>query len=419
MGFQSIDDLVSKLTGATPQFLRIDWAKISTVAYTLNRWYDLSMCQGNPPAHGKTDVIGEWVYNGTFEGGSNGWTLSDAGWVWGSVTLNTMQKANAGAAGHLIASMKRPVVPGMTYRVTWTITAWTSATYTIQIGGALGTARGSAATFVEYITAVDNTPLRVIPSLNTGVATIDNISVISVHQAAAQYGSNAVPLDDTSSAAPYHGGNVSPLTKHVLNAGVYSSNMVPGRLMLIDQLLVYPLVNLAIGTPQLFDTTLPLPRYADGKGVRAYVVCTVASGATPQNIAISYTDTADAAGHVMPVTVASTLSSVAGHLLHTGTNPNNYGPFLPLASGDVGLKSIQSVTLSAANASGEAAVVLCKPLLTIPIGTAGVAGERDLLNQLPSLPRVYDGANLQWLFFAGATLAAPVQMYGYLDLAWG
>ena len=70
-------------------------------------------------------------------------------------------------------------------------------------------------------------------------------------------------------------------------------------------------------------------------------------------------------------------------------------------------------------ASGEAAVVLCKPLLTIPIGTAGVAGERDLLNQLPSLPRVYDGANLQWLFFAGATLAAPVQMYGYLDLAWG
>jgi hypothetical protein len=64
------------------------------------------------------------------------------------------------------------------------------------------------------------------------------------------------------------------------------------------------------------------------------------------------------------------------------------------------------------------ALVLARPLLTLPITTAGVAAERDLVNQLPSLPRVFDGACLTWLFFAGAAVAASSNFYGSAEFGW-
>jgi hypothetical protein len=48
-----------------------------------------------------------------------------------------------------------------------------------------------------------------------------------------------------------------------------------------------------------------------------------------------------------------------------------------------------------------------------------VAAERDLLNQLPSLPRVMDGACLVWLYFAGAATAAASNFYGGIEVGWG
>jgi hypothetical protein len=72
-----------------------------------------------------------------------------------------------------------------------------------------------------------------------------------------------------------------------------------------------------------------------------------------------------------------------------------------LATGDNGIRSVQSITLSAA--SGTALtfydLILCKVIAQIPITTAGVAGERDLVNQLPSMPQIQDGACLGWLYF--------------------
>jgi hypothetical protein len=55
----------------------------------------------------------------------------------------------------------------------------------------------------------------------------------------------------------------------------------------------------------------------------------------------------------------------------------------------------------------------------LPLTTAGVAAERDLVNQLPSMPRIMDGACLVWLYFAGANTAASTNFYGSVDFAWG
>ena len=46
--------------------------------------------------------------------------------------------------------------------------------------------------------------------------------------------------------------------------------------------------------------------------------------------------------------------AVVGHLTHSGTAANNYGPDLPMQSGDTGIQNVASVTLSASSTAGTA-----------------------------------------------------------------
>jgi hypothetical protein len=228
-------------------------------------------------------------------------------------------------------------------------------------------------------------------------------------------------LTDASTGAMWHGGNVSTDTKHIVNGGVWSavSTAVPGVWLICDFLLFYPGINMNVNTLQTLTNSAGLPRYTDGKGVRAFLVVTTATGGTAHNLSMSYTNQGGTSGETLPVTVACTASAIVGHITHSGTAANNYGPFLPLASGDYGIRSVQSVQLSAASGAGVACLVLARPLCAIPIVSASVSAERDFLNQLPSLPKVYDGAFIGLLFFAGAALAASSNIYGYLEMAWG
>ena len=121
----------------------------------------------------------------------------------------------------------------------------------------------------------------------------------------------------------------------------------------------------------------------------------------------------------MPVTVSAVTTAVQSHIVHSDPSAGKYFPYLPLASGDTGIRSIQSVTLSATMTSGSLAIVLCKPLASIPLTTAGIMAERNLMTQLPSLPRVVDGANLNLLFVTASATATATPFIGYLETAWG
>lgn len=217
-----------------------------------------------------------------------------------------------------------------------------------------------------------------------------------------------------------HGGNVAALTKHLLNMSAISAvaTAVPGQLMLVDMQGYYPGINMNLATAQTLVGS-PTLRYTNGVGVRAYLVPNVATGATAHNLSMSYTNQAGTSGRTLPVTVACTASATPGYINHSGTAANNYGPFLPMAAGDTGIQSVQSVQLSAASGAGTANLVLAKPLVTIPLAVAGLASERDLINQLPSLPQIKDGACLTWLYFAGAATAASTNFYGHLEMGWG
>lgn len=232
---------------------------------------------------------------------------------------------------------------------------------------------------------------------------------------------NAQAPDATATFRLATEGAVTPETQHVINlaAVATAATAVPGVLMLVDICLYYPGINMNIATLQTLVNTNTLTRYTTGEGLLPFLQIVTASGATAHNVAINYTNQAGTAGRTLPVTVACTASAIATHITHSGVAVNNYGPFMPLAAGDTGVRSVQSITISAASLGGTAALVLARPLATIPITAAGVLTERDLLNQLPSLPQVQDGSCLTWLYFPNAATAANSLISGHVETVWG
>lgn len=217
-----------------------------------------------------------------------------------------------------------------------------------------------------------------------------------------------------------HGGNVSTDIKHALNLAAWSTAAtgVPGTLMLVDMQGYWPGINMNVATSQALTGT-PTLRYASGAGLRAFLAIRTSSGATAHNLSYSYTNQAGTAGRVQPVTVACTASAITPHITHSGVAANNYGPFLPMASGDSGIQTFASVQLSAASLAGTAALVLCRPLAQITLSVVGLMTEKDLLNQIPSLPVIKDGACLTWLWGAGAATAASTSFNGSIEGVWG
>lgn len=248
-----------------------------------------------------------------------------------------------------------------------------------------------------------------------GASTLYNTGTNLAFQATSDVTANASGIQ--------HGGNVSTMTKHIVNASAYSAaaTVAPCVLMLVDLLGFYRVTSVTTTGAQTLDNTVKIPRYTDGAGVQAFMwnTNTTAMGAATPNLSINYTNSASTAGRTTPTTLPIGKTAAAnGLILYSGTGSGKYGPFMPLQAGDSGIKSIQSVTLSVSYVSGEFSIGLCRPLLTLPITTLGVASERDLMNQIPSLPRVYDGANLIWLMYSGAATPTNSAIAGHLDLAW-
>lgn len=217
-----------------------------------------------------------------------------------------------------------------------------------------------------------------------------------------------------------HGGNVGGY-KVLLNAAAQTAaaTVAPCVLMLVDLLGFYPITTVTTTGAQTLNNTVTLPRYATGAGVQAFLTPSTVMGAAVPNISITYTNSAAVGSKVTPATlpIGNTAAAVTS-IVYSGTGNGKFGPFMPLAAGDAGIRSVQSINLSASYLSGVLNLVLCKPLLTMPITTLGVTAERDLVNQLASMPKVYDGACLAWIMLAGAATPVGSNISGSLELGW-
>jgi hypothetical protein len=226
-----------------------------------------------------------------------------------------------------------------------------------------------------------------------------------------------VATDDTwSEGTIYHGGNVSTATKHFLSAGAacVAAAGAPWYIMAIDLVGFVPLSGTNVSTTGTKTVTMTAigsgggtgDRYANGQGLRMFVAADTALGANAPTCIVNYLDTGGNAGAT--TTFTSTASLGIGQLLNTGAAANKYNPFLPLAAGDTGVSDIVSlVWAGTAHASGTVIIGLCKPLWTVPVPATGLYNKVDFVNSLPSMRRIPDGANIQFLLFqTGATTSA-------------
>lgn len=217
-----------------------------------------------------------------------------------------------------------------------------------------------------------------------------------------------------------HGGDVGGF-KHILNASAFTAaaTSCPNIIMLADLLGFYPITSVTTTGAQTLNNTVTLPRHTDGAGVQAFLTPSTVMGAATPNISITYTNSDGTTGKTTPSTLPVGNSAAAvTSVVYSGTGTGKYGPFIPLAAGDAGIRSVQSINLSASYVSGVLNLVLCRPLFTIPITTIGVAGERDFVNQIPSLPKIYDGACLSPMMYAGAATPVNSALYGHIDFGW-
>lgn len=200
----------------------------------------------------------------------------------------------------------------------------------------------------------------------------------------------------TTGAFPYlrnpsGGGN----KRYLLSVG-----MAPGNgavMMIIDRLVHTSSLSGTVTTAQTVNSTA-LTRYTTGDGVMVALVCWTPTGTTASNVTVSYTNQANTSGRTTISQAAwtagfgqgSALAPVAGQM-----------QILPLAAGDTGVRSVQSVTLSASTlTAGDFGIILFKPLTIINMENANYQ-EKDFVINTNSLPELQDSACLSMVWIGG------------------
>lgn len=165
-----------------------------------------------------------------------------------------------------------------------------------------------------------------------------------------------------------------------------------------------------------------LPRYTNGAGVQAifFNPASTAMGAATPNLSLGYTNSSQATSRATPTVLpVGKTAATNSHILYTGaTGVGKYNYQVPLQAGDAGIAEINTIQNSTSYVSGSYTVALLKEITRFPISTLGLAAERNCLFEMPSLPRIYDGAALY--FVVGSGVATPINsaFSGHLEFVW-
>jgi len=165
-----------------------------------------------------------------------------------------------------------------------------------------------------------------------------------------------------------------------------------------------------------------LPRYTNGAGVQAIYFNSNATplGAATPNLSLGYTNSAQVASRatptVLPVGKTAASNSIILYSGASGAGKFNYA--VPLQSGDAGIAQIDTIQNATSYVSGEYSVAMVKEITRVPLNVLGQAAERNLQFDYPSLPRIYDGAALYWLYMSSTTTPANATFSGDLTFIW-
>lgn len=207
-----------------------------------------------------------------------------------------------------------------------------------------------------------------------------------------------------------HGASVLPKQKYLTETLTMTTtaNAVPLTMTMCDYLLFYPQIDMDSVDTQYTDNTVTLPRYTDGRGVQMFLVAQYPYlGGV--DFTITYTNSDGVTGRSTGLVRANTAGNI-GSFVHSGVGiAGSYGCFLPLQSGDVGVRAVESITFSAPN-GGLGAIVLVKPLDTTIIRETTAPVECNYYMDEANLSEIKDGAFLNYICCAttGSVAGAPI-----------
>lgn len=389
MGFSSNDQIIQAMSNG--QTFKTSWGKNfnPTAAAVANEWHTLFRGAGNPGA----DAIFDAGANLTFQPVKDN-TANAAAMPHGGNVQPAFQKYLASLHAVTAAGTVAPCTLALVdvigfYRVTSVTTTTAQATtntlaqtdtFTVDAGTNLCT-WSSSANIPSNILTCTRVRLTTTTTLPAGLATATDYFVIRVSDTTFKLATTCpnakagIEIDITSTGT-----------------GTHTVNWL-------------------------------LPRYTNGAGVQAifFNPAATALGAGTPNLSLGYTNSEQVASRATPTVlpVGKTAASNS-HILYTGaTGAGKYNFTTPLASGDAGIAEINTIQNSTSYVSGTYTVALIKEITRIPLSTLGLAGERNLLYEYPSFPRIYDGASLYWLVGSGLATPTNSAFSGELNFVWG
>lgn len=173
----------------------------------------------------------------------------------------------------------------------------------------------------------------------------------------------------------------------------------PGVIKVLDRL--WHNGGYTITSTSAQNTTFPglparsLDGTANGDGVLLGLEISAATGAGTPTITIGYTNQAGTASRTATNIIATVASSAIGAFYEIG-----------LQAGDTGVRSVQSLTLSATWTSGTMNLVAYRVIAELPVSAAHVGAELDFLTG--GAPRLYDGTVPFLVFVPNTTTATSV-----------
>lgn len=387
-GIASRDQLIQAL--ANGQQWKQPWGKNfnPTAAAVANEFHTLFRGGGNPGADAIFDAGTNLLFQAVKDNTTNAGAMQHGGNVQPSMYKYLLGLTGVSAAATVVPGILKLIDVIGFYRVTTVTTATAQATTNTL--GQTDTFTADAPTDVCTWTSTANIPSNILTGTRVRLTTTTTLP------------------GGLATATDYYVIRVSDTTFKLATS---FANAIAGTA-----------INITDAGTGTHTVNWLLPRYTNGAGVQAMFInpAATALGAATPNLSLGYTNAAQVASRATPTVLPIGKSAASNsHILYTGaTGTGKYNYAMPLQAGDSGIAQIDTIQNSVSYVSGSYTVVLFREISELPLSTLGLAAERNLLTEMPSLPRIYDGAALYFLWGSGVATPANSAFSGAAQFVW-
>lgn len=179
-------------------------------------------------------------------------------------------------------------------------------------------------------------------------------------------------------------------TMHVMSftGCCFGSN---GVLILVDRIAGCTLNASSVGTTNLTGLSATT-RLGPTEGAQIWIEVASNLGASAMNLTLNYTNEE---GDGTATAFSGVASATAGRSLTADL-------WQPLSNFDKGVRSIESYAITS-GPSGTICINLVRPICTLPLSATSICSARDLIMEIPSLPKIYDNSCLHFIWLPNTT----------------